>query len=583
MKKYNILIIMIFPFLFVAVNLHPQEINLSASVDRNVVALGEAITLTVTVSGNIVRIPKPKLPSLNDFDIYSQGTSRNISFINGKISSSIGYNYSLVPKKTGKFTIGSCEIKVKDKTFRTEPIEIEVVKETKKVFTIPFGERPQKEIKSGADIFIKTYVNKKTVYTGEEIILTFKFYSNVPLLSQSEYIPPETKGFWKEDMGKEKQSREIINGREYQVVEINYALFPLTSGKLKIGGAKLNCVIDNIFRDPFSFGFRRGTKKNLVSDPITINVLPLPSSPSDFSGAVGEFEISVKLDKDRTEQNEPITVLTTIEGAGNLRDIELPKIKMLGFRIYDSGQEVKTYESGGKLIEKKLFKMLIIPNRSGDFEIPERSFTFFSPKKARYVTSITKKLAFKVIPGEGGESSRLFDKGDIEVLGKDIHFIKITDRLKNESLLSDVKYFLLINVLLLGAFLWILISQGVKERMKSKEDILRKRGALGSALKLIEKAKKEAKRNNIKEAYELLHRAILQFFADKFNLSVWGTTEDEIKSHMREKEIGGEIELELSLLLETCNRARYSKEQPALEEFNKDVESTIKLLKHLKL
>ncbi len=574
----------------IPIHICSQEINFSAAIDRNVISPGESVTLTVIVSGNIAKVPKPKLPRLDEFDIYSQGSSRNISFVNGKISSSITYNYSLVPKKIGKFTIGSCELIVKGKTFRTESIEIEVTKEITRVqkgkgksFTILPGGRPQRDVEDGVTIFIKTFTDKKTVYVGEELILTFKLHTTVNLVAQPQYIPPETKDFWKEDMGKEKQYQKVIDGRNYEIVELNYALFPLTTGELTISGAQLNCVIDNFRGDPFSFSFRNGTKKKLESVPITINVLPLPLAPDGFSGAVGDFEIFTKLDKKKVEQNEPITVITTIEGDGNLRDIEDPKIKMLGLKVYESGSEVKTFEKSGKLIEKKVVETMIIPNRTGDFEIPEMSFTFFNPRKKEYITKRTHKLLFTVLPQDGG-SGRFLGKGDVEVVGKDIHFLKTMHRLKNQgNPLGEIKYFLLVNFLLLGVFLWIFISQGVKERMKSKEHILRKRGALGKALKIIEKAKKETRKGEVKEAYELLHRAILQFFADKCNLSVWGTTEDEIKYHLREKGIRDEIERKLSLLLKTCNRARYSKEKTDGAQFTKDVESTIKLLKNLRL
>ncbi len=588
--KNSIILYLLLCISFIVVDLSSQEIKFSATTNRNIISLGEFVTLTVTVSGNIAKVPKPNLPKLDEFYIYSQGSSRNISFVNGKISSSITYSYSLVPKKIGKFTIGSCEISVKGRTFRTESIEIEVSKEATKAqkgkgrsFTILPGSRLQRDAEDGVNIFIKTFTNKKTVYVGEELILTFKLYTTVNLVSQPQYIPPETKDFWKEDMGKEKQYRKVINARNYEIVELNYALFPLTTGELTISGAELNCVIDNVTGDPFSFGFGRGTKKKLESDPIIINVLPLPPAPDGFSGAVGNFKIFAKLDEKKVEQNEPITVITTIEGDGNLRDIEYPEMRMLGFRMYESGSEVKTFETSGKLIEKKVVKTMIIPSRSGDFEIPEMSFTFFNPRKKHYITKQTRKLLFTVLPGDG-ESGRFSGKGDIEMVGKDIHFIKTMDRLKNQgNPLGEIKYFLLVNFLLLSAFLWILISVGVKERMKSKEDILRKRGALGKALKIIGKAKKEERKGKVEEAYELLHRAIIQFFADKCNLSVWGTTEGEIKYYLREKRIGDEIEKKLSLLLESCNRARYSKEKIEGAQFTKDVESTIKLLKGLRL
>ncbi len=589
-EKYAVAVFILLSILFLTVKLIAQEINLTAAVDRNVVSQDETITLTITVSGNIAKIPKPKLPKLDDFDIYSKGTSRSFSFVNRKISSATNYTYSIVPKKTGKFTIGSCEITVKGNTFKTEPIEIEVVggaakprgTEQKEKYVTP--ERVQAGTKGTDEIFIKTFVSKKTVYTGEELILTFKLYSRVNLVSQPQYIPPETKGFWKEDMGKEKQSREVINGREYQVVELNYALFPLTSGKKTISGAQLNCVINKFRTDPFSFGFSSGVKKKLVSNPIAIDVLPLPSSPANYSGAVGDFKIYSSIDADTTKQNEPITVITTITGDGNLRNIEMPEIKIPGFRIYESGSEVKISGVGRKLTEKKVFTTMLLSSRSGDFEVPELSFTYFSPKKKKYITKSTQRLSFTVLPGEGAsESGRFFGKGEVEVVGKDIHFIKTEAGLKNEALLGNLKYFFIVNIILLGTFIWIFISQGVKERMKLKEDIVRKKSALRNALKIIEKARREAKKDNIKEAYELLHRSILQFFADRSNLSAWGTTEVEIKAYLREVGIGDKTEQEFSLLLEACNKARFSKEKPDGVQFMKDVERTIKLLKGLRL
>jgi len=595
-RSYKIIMLIFICICFLEINLHSQEVNLTATVDRNVVSINEPIVLTVTVSGNIAKVPKPELPNLDNFDIYSQGTSRNISFINGKVSSSISYNYSLIPQKIGKFTIGGSKIRLKGKTFASEPIEIEVTKESQQPkvtgqrpkgqnFTFPFEEKPRKAVKGRNDIFIKTYVDKKDVYVGEEVILTFKLHSNAHLLSQPKYIPPETKGFWKEDMGKEKQSRQVIKGVEYEVVEINYALFPLSSGKLTIGEAKLNCVIDKFFTDPFSFGFGGGTKKNLVSKPITVSVRPLPPAPVDFSGAVGNFDIYAKLDRNETKQGEPITVLTTITGYGNLRNVEKPEIKIPGFRVYESGQEVTTSLSKGRMREKKVFKTILIPNRSGNFEISGFSFVFFDPGKKEYQTRTVKNLNFKVLPGKGEEGSeRVFGKGEIERLGEDIHFIKTLDRLKNEkSVFAELKYLLLTNGLLLCVFLFLFISQGVKERLKSKEDILKRRGALGNAFKLINKAKREAKRNNIEEAYELLHKAILQFFADKFNRSVWGTTEDDIKARLKDNGITEEKEKEVSSIFEACNRARYSREESEAGKFNSDLERTIKLLKQLRL
>ena len=577
---------------------YSQEINLSASVDKNVVSLGDVVTLTVTVSGNVANVPKPVLPPLKNFDIYSQGTSRNISFINGRVSSSISYTYSLLPKTTGTFTIASCTLKVKGKTFTTQPIEIEVTKgvpgkskrTTKgksnvQIFNFPFEEKPRKQIKRGNDVFIKTSVNKRTAYKGEEIILTFKLYSNVSFLSQPEYIPPETKNFWKEAMGKEKRSTEILNGKQYETIELKYALFPLTTGKLTIGRATLNCVIDNFMSDPFSFDFSPGVKKHLVSEPITINVLPLPSPPPNFSGAVGNFHIEAHLNQNSTKQNEPITLITTIRGNGNLRNVEMPEVSIPGFKIYDSGAQVKTGVTGNLLTETKIFKTILIPTRSGKFEIPELPFVYFDPKKGAYRTLTTKTLNFTVSPGKSETSTeRIFTSGNVEELGRDINYIKTPSHLKNEAnLFGSLKYLFLMNGLIFVAFLWVFASQQIKENMKLKKDIIRKRTALGNALKVVKQAEQKAKTGKVREGYELLHKAILQFFADKFNMSIWGTTEDDIRYHLQQMGTKQETINEVFLLIGNCNRARYSKETLKIENFNKDAAKTITLLKTIKV
>jgi hypothetical protein len=578
-------------FLVMVSRIYAQEITFTATVDRNIVPMGEYVMLSVSVSGSVTRIPKPKLPAIKDFDILSKGSSRNISFVNGKISSSLSYNYALVPKEVGKFTIGECEIEIKGKVYRSEPIDIEVVPEGTKTgvtgpsggtFPPPFTKKNEKDRSDNSDLYIKTSVNKRNVYTGEEIILTFRFYSRAHVLSQLQYYPPATKGFWKEDIGKENQYQKQINGKVYDIVELKYALFPITEGTLTVGEAQLNCVVDDFSAAPF--GFSTATEKKLTSKPINITVLPLPSAPDGFSGAVGEFTITAELDKDHTKQNEPVTVITLIRGEGNLRNIDMSEIDIPGFKTYNSGSEVELIETDNSLVEVKTNKTILVPFRSGDFEVPERSFVYFDPKKKEFITKSTRTLSFKVLPGEGGEEiDRLYGKGGIEEVGRDIHFLKGGERVKSESTFDVTKYFLVVNVLLLSLFVGIFLSQVVRDRMRSQEHILRKRNALRNSLHLLTLAKREARRGDIKEGYELLHKSILQFFADKRNLSVWGTTEDEIRTILQENSIGEKVQGKLFAIIDICNRARFSKETSGISEFNKYQSQAIKLLKSIKV
>ena len=58
----------------------------SAETDRNTVEIDGNLYLTVTVSGDSANVPEPKLPNMQNFNVYSSGRSQSISIINGKIT-----------------------------------------------------------------------------------------------------------------------------------------------------------------------------------------------------------------------------------------------------------------------------------------------------------------------------------------------------------------------------------------------------------------------------------------------------------------------------------------------------------------
>src|SRR5687768_1355524 len=62
------------------------EIKVEAHLDRNQMAIGDQVTLTVTVHGS-GDAQRPELPELPDFRVFPAGSSRNFSFVNGRMAS----------------------------------------------------------------------------------------------------------------------------------------------------------------------------------------------------------------------------------------------------------------------------------------------------------------------------------------------------------------------------------------------------------------------------------------------------------------------------------------------------------------
>ena len=64
---------------------------------------------------------------------------------------------------------------------------------------------------------------------------------------------------------------------------------------------------------------------------------PLPTGkPADFSGGVGEFNISSSINSKELKTNDAITIKLVISGTGNLKLISNPEIKFPDdFEVYD--------------------------------------------------------------------------------------------------------------------------------------------------------------------------------------------------------------------------------------------------------
>ena len=97
MKKILIILLL----LIFNVNINAQDIQFTASVDKNVVALNQSLTLTVQITSGNMNIPgNPQLPSLDGLTVVSgPNTSTSISFVNGSVSSSKSYSFVVVPTK----------------------------------------------------------------------------------------------------------------------------------------------------------------------------------------------------------------------------------------------------------------------------------------------------------------------------------------------------------------------------------------------------------------------------------------------------------------------------------------------------
>jgi len=586
-KKIGKFLILLPAFIFAG------ELNFDASVNRTEVGLNEAVILTVSVIGeNIGRVPSPQLPDLPDFDIggTSSSQSTNIQLINGKLTQqqTIQFIYTLYPKKIGSLTVGSCKLEFKGATYETQPIEITVVEGKAK----PPPQQPpsapdmtpsEPSVPIKEDLKSVVSVNRKDVYVGEYLIVECAVYNRLRIGNLGVAEMPTFSGFWIEPIFDAKAwdfRRKSIQGKSYDVCLLKKAaLFPMSAGRQTIGSMKIDASLIQPPRDFFDF-FGRSKRVRIESDPLHINVKPLPmeGKPAEFTGGVGTFSIDASVDRTTSEAAEPINLIVKISGTGNIRLIEKPTIPTIpGVKILapETKDDVRTVDNRVK--GSKEFHYPLIPQTDGEHLIPQIEMAYFNPQEKKYHLIRTKELKFTATRTSATEVAQT---SGIKVLGTDIHYIKPNiAQLKSQNISAGwwIIIFYIGSVIVIATSV---LYNRHQARLLTDQAYARKLRANSLLRKRLREAEGYLKKNNEKEFYASLPKIILGYVGDQYNLDIGALTKGQLIEELHAKKIKKEIVDRIMEFLNQCDIVRFSPgmEGQELKELYKKTKDILKEL-----
>ena len=549
-----------------------QEITVSASVDKNTVPLNNQVTLQIAVAGNISDVSEPQLPSMPNFTVYSSGRSQNISIINGQVSSSVLFTYALVPRFVGKSTIGPVEIRQAGKSYKTAPIEIQVVRPMQpsgagglsRSFDQNFPRRPapasspaqtqanppeRKRSLPGQPVFATAQTDKKTVYVNEPVLLTIRFYTSLNLMGNPEYIPPKLTGFFHEDLPPGPSRQIVYQGRPYSVTEIKSALFPVTAGMQTVGPAVIRCQIredsevdpfsPDFFQKFFSQGLLSTQTKELQTNPIVLQVLELPKQgkPARFSGAVGKFSFQTSIDKPAIQAGQPVTLTAKISGEGNLKTIGEPFWPdFSGLRRYETASSLNLAKTSDHVTGTKTFKTILIPQNPGKLRLAGSTFNYFDPGIKTYKTLSAPPLDIQVLPGLTAAGGRTGASSNAQVYTKDIRYIR-SDPLPlrpKRNIFSPPPW---LHVFPLILFLGVAAFKTYQDRLNRNPMVARYRKALSRSESLIAEAEKTFLHGKAEQGVALLSQSLNEYLASKLRRPAATMTLKQTLQHLETQPI----------------------------------------------
>ena len=597
---------LIFLLLSIPLSLGAQELQFTARVNPQALAEDQILEVIFELSGSgISSLPRPRLPDFPDFIIISgPNQSTSYEFINGSMSLSKTYGYTLMPKRAGSFKIGSAEVRYKGKDYRTDPVLILVSKGGMAARKVRPSDREKKKIQPGLDIFLRAALDKVKAYQNEMIVLTYKIYTGVRISSYGVQELPRTTGFWVEEFELPKQpplKDEVVNGQHYRAAVIKkLALFPTSPGKLTIDPMVVECEVqaqrrrraydpfdlDSFFDDSFLFG--RTVKKVLKSNPLTLEVIPLPpeNQPPGFGGTVGEFNLSVRVDKEKVKTNEAITLTVTLAGRGNIKTLPEPVLSLSpDFERYEPKISEVINRKGSQISGKKTFEYVLIPRHPGEQVIQPISFSFFNPAKKRYVTQQSGRFIIQVEKGPEAPGPLVagLTKEEVKLVGQDIRFIK--KRVKGFKKQGSFPYQGFVFTFLIIFPLFVL---GGTVFYRSRQDRLGQNAALARferAYPTVQKALKRVARlqsaDRAKEFYGDLSGALMGYFGDKLNKSAVGFSVEELEKILTEKGIDDNLVQRTKKILTHCDYARFAPGEVQLEQLESVLKKSQGIIKSL--
>ncbi len=597
---------------FIPKSVRAQDIEVQAIVSETTIGTEESVNYTLEIKGvdfSAVQTPQP--PSTEGLVLLQATpfTQRNVSIVNGKMTQSVGFQWSFRPTREGTAQIAPTSVQVKGQTYETEPIRLTVVAQSQRpqrsnrgLRTIPdpFGRsappapdaaEPESAV-GERDIFIRAIPSTRAAFQNQQVTIEYQlFFRNFIQPRHSRLADSwDAEGFWREELDVEARPmpRAVVeNGLRYNAIVLKrVAVFPTRNGTLNIDPLRIETEVfaPRSPNDPFGrrfFSLRNPYETIERASPrIQIDAKPLPAgAPSSFTGAVGRYEMDAQITRTEVEVGEPIQITVRLSGTGNLAMLEGPTIEAPGiFEAYDPEVETSINSSGRQVRGSKTFTYLLVPRSNGTFEFSPIAFTYFNPTTEQYQTLRSDPMTVRVT---GTATAALATSTTASGLPVDDIAYPITQadwkRLTKTPLhQSPWTYFLLgLPLLLLGL---TFAYRRHMTRLATDTAYARNRRAHPLVRKHLKQATALLERDEPRAFYEELERAVLGFIGNRINVAELGLTRPQLDERLADAGLEAAARSTIQAFLATCDAARFAPERPTRSQMEASLEQANDLI-----
>ena len=344
--------------------------SIQASVDSNPVSIQEYFVLNITANDELEAGNLDTSILMRDFVVGRTSVSRSTQIINFDAKKETRWQILLAAKKLGKVTIPSFEIN----GIRSNAIVLDVVEP---------GNKP----KESKPLFIETDISTEEAYVGQLITYKVRLYLAADL-QRGVLSAPEIEGAQIKQLGEDDDRTEIINGRQFRVIERTYGITADFPGELTIEGASFagDVLINTPSRRGGLFTFNESRPMQTKAKKRVISIEPLPLH------AKGTLVADLVLLNDTWDESvteyqvgSPITRNITLV-ASNTDETSLPEFSLPPLESFKSYPEKPVRRSAvrnGQLVAQLTQAIALVPTKPGKYTLPEITLPWWNSQLKR--------------------------------------------------------------------------------------------------------------------------------------------------------------------------------------------------------
>ena len=600
--------LLLFIFHFSFLTIYAQRFT--ATAETNQVPQNYSFEITYAVeNGNLQKFTPP---NFDGFEVGGPAQSTNVSIINGRVSKSVSYTYTLQPRKQGDFIIGPATAVINGNEMKSNSISIKVTAPEKRQQQQSqqnndpfdyFRDRQRSQVSEDnirdmvkKNMFVRVIPSKNSLYQGDQLSLSYKLYFRIQYQSLQAVKNPSYNGFLSEEFKlpelkpNAEPPIEVYEGKKYYTMEFKHvSLFPTKSGKIAIEPIELQGSVLVEVPDPDFGGFFSTLQPydySFKSNAIELDVKPLPekNKPATFSGAVGKFSFKAEYDKTKCSVGDPINLKLTYNGTGNLKLITPPKLIFPEeFEAYEPKTKDDYTNNGSVVTGSKTFQYTLIPQDGGIYKLPKYEFAYFDVDKGDYVKFTLPETTIEV-SGKAKISQNVisFFKREKEDKPKSIYGIQ-TQYASNTTFVRSNGFW----ALTAAPLILLLIGFLFRRREYSDGELLsmRRKKANKIALRRMATAKKLLQQKNENGFYNEIIRALWEYLSDKLLIPPSELSKDNIAEKLKARNVSVDKIEALTHTLDTCEQSLFSpigKEDAMQETYKKSIELVMDFEEQLK-